>query len=840
MISSRASFLSRFSLVILLVAVVLAQNVYAQSEGRAVETWISIPGRAIDISINDEGQGYALGQSGAVWRWDKKEQRWRPMAGEFARISAAEGNRPWAVDREGGVHRYNGLWWEQKAEDVLDVAADTSGNVYIAKTDYTVWKWYALRSEWRPVSGEAVRIDIAADQSLWAINPNNSVFVYDGKAWIPFSGRAIDLAAGPFGTVAIATPEGNVRRLNMQNRTWDLVQGIGEIVTVSVTPEGGLWVVKQNGEIYANQKLKEETKEEDEENKAESIKAATIVAPRSQASTPTAPTGRAQDIVAPPVSVPPPPLQANSENQEDDPGSIDLAAISGPEDILFTNTWKLASQLAIGKDGSVFGLDDVGNVLRWSNRRRDFEEFPGSFIRIAVDPEGNPWGITSLGRVFRHDGRDWRQVLNAVASDIAIGGDGTVLVANSSGTLFRFDTTTSRFVRIGGNGVLVAVDPDGMPWTVRSDKQVQRCDVIPCKPLGQKAQSISIGPDGRVWIVSDTERLMRLDKKTERFVVVPTLGLPVRDVASGPNGFPWVTTTDDVALSSCFFEREEDQDLTTAATTSDDTVGTGATDTPISTQVDGFTFTKNMRFETLNLGDLDMFDFPYLDAGNDGEIYAYNYSAGFTKFEEATKSFKYFSTQLGSLGFQILGFTVESDGALWAYINDPQSVMNGLYREKNGAYQQYTVSGGAASGVTAAPDDTIYAIFTFPGGKNYLYEKAPNSNIFRRFSTYSLVHDVGVGAGQNVWIVNKNNEVMQWTGSRFEKRPASGQSAARISVGANGTVYIVDPADELYKWNGVNKSFDRINNTELKTVAVDDTGRPWIGEYDPVVMKRAK
>ncbi len=827
-------------LAFLLFAVVLIQNAFAQSEGGATEAWFAIPGRAIDLSINEEGQAYALGQSGRVWRWDKAEQRWRPMAGEFARITAAEGNRPWAVDQEGGVHRYNGLWWEPKSDDVLDVAADAKGNVYIARKDTSLWKWYALRSEWRPIPGQAVRLDIGADQSLWGILPDGSVAVFDGQMWVPFAGRALDLAAGTNGQVAIATPEGDIRLLNQQNQSWDLVGGLNGVVTVSVTPEGGLWAVARSGEIYANRKLKEDVSEE-EENKAEGIKAPSISSPSIVASVPKAPSGAAPDIAAPPVNAPPqPPSNPTENNTEDDPGSVDLAAISGTEDILFVNTRRAASLLSIGKDGSVFGLDQVGNVLRWSNNRRDFESFPGTLVRIAVDPEGNPWGVTALGRVFRHDGRDWQQVLNAAASDIAIGGDGTVIIANSSGVLFRFNANRNRFDRIQGSGLLVAVDPEGNPWSVRSDKLVQRCDATPCQPLGQKARSISIGPDGRVWIVSDAERLMRLDEKMGRFIPVPTLGLPVRDVASGPNGFPWVATTDGVALSSRFFERAEDQDQTTIATTSDDTVGTGATDTPVSNQVDGFVFTKNMRFETLNRGDLDIFDTPFLDAGNDGEIYAYNYSGGFTKFEEASKSFKYFPSQLGSLGFQILDFTVESDGALWGYINDPQSVMNGLYREKNGAFQQFSVNGAENAGVTAAPDDTIYAIFSFPGSKNYLYEKASNSNVFRRFSTYSLVHDVGVGPGRDIWIVNKNNEVMQWTGSRFEKRPASGQSAARISVGAEGSVYIVDPADELYKWNGANKSFDRVNNTELKTVAVDDTGKPWIGEIDPVTLKRGR
>ncbi|MEQ9566785.1 MAG: tectonin domain-containing protein, partial [Pseudomonadales bacterium] len=82
--------------------------------------------------------------------------------------------------------------------------------------------------------------------------------------------------------------------------------------------------------------------------------------------------------------------------------TLDPVAVTTDENITFVNTQKSASTLAIGRDGSVFGLDAAGNILRWSNTRKRFESFPGTLIRIAVDAQGNPWGISTLGRVFRH------------------------------------------------------------------------------------------------------------------------------------------------------------------------------------------------------------------------------------------------------------------------------------------------------------------------------------------------------------------------------------------------------------------------------------------------------
>ena len=819
---------------------------FAQSQKK---TWFSIPGRAIDLSINSEGQGYALGMDGAVWRWDKVEHRWRTMSGHFMRISAAEGNRPWAIDKDGSVYRYNGLWWEQKATEVRDVAADALANVYIVKQDGRIQKWYALRSEWHDIPGSATRLTVAADQNLWRIAQDRSVHVLRDGAWVNHFGQAIDIATGPDGKVAIVTPEGNIRLLNIENKSWDLIGQTQNVSSVAITPQGSLWAIQRDGRIWVDKELKPEAAAKPDQ-KAREINAPSITVPTNSAPSPAAPSQTAPTqsaTVETAASITPPQVSTSPRSTTETTGShsqlaspIDPATISGPTDFTFVNTQKLASLLSIGRDGSVFGLDEFGNVLRWSNSQKLFKSFPGSLARIAVDPEGNPWGISVLGRVFRHDGRDWRQIPNATASDIAIGGDGSVIIVNSSGVLFKFRAEENRFERIFGNGVLVAVAPDGHPWTIRTDKLVQRCGENSCKVLGQKANSISIGPDGRVWIVSNIARLMRFDEEIEQFIIVPTLGMGLKDVASGPSGYPWVATDNNIVLSSQFFTREEEQDLKVAATTSDETVGTGATDTPISNQVTGFTFVKNMKFETLGLGDLNPTDVVYLDIGNDGEVYAADQTGEFTRFQKTSKSFQRHNTQIGSLGYDFSDFAVDSEGGIWVYINDSLAAKVGLFREIGGTLKEYTVSGGLNAGVAIAPDDTVYAIFTFSGDKSYLYKKQPSSQTFLRFGTYSLVKDVSVGSGQDVWIINKNKEVMQWTGQRFEKRPLTGQSASQINIGSDGSVYIVDLANNLYKWNGANNSFDRVNNIILDTVAVDDTGRPWVGSVDTITIKRGK
>lgn len=827
----------------------------AQGAKDKTTAWVRMPGTAADISINADGQAYVVSPGGTPWRWDKVEQRWRRMSGNFVRIAAAVGNRPWAVNADGVVYHYNGLWWEDKDKGVGDVAADAAGNVYIAKTNGEIRKWYPLSSEWRPFAGSAWRIALDGAGQPWVVAGDGAIRFFDGKAWTTLPGRARDIALGGVDVAAIADADGLVRTWDAAGKRWVVVPGVGDASSLGVTPEGRIWAVVKDGAIMANGALaSDETqtgKDKATEPKAVAQQASGVAAPAASASVPAATTPAAPPVQAAPVM---PGGTAPSIAGKGAPSTasaaapyIDPVTVTTQDTITFVNTLQTAGTLAIGADGSVFGLDGGGNVLRWSNQQKKFNSFPGSLVRIAVDKDGHPWGLSALGRVFHHDGSRWKQIPNATASDIAVGFDGTVLTANAAGRLYKLNAEQTRFEMISGTGaVLVAAGPDGTPWAVRSDKLVQRCDVSPCKVYGQKATAIAVGPDGSVYIVSDSGRLMRLDEDG-KFQVVQTPGHVPQKVAVGPMGYPWVVSSAGVVLASHYFERDEGGDrLLAASTPASGTTGTGSTEQVVSTTVSGFTFTKNMQFETVNSDVLSGGEYALLAAGNDGTFYAYNYGGGFVTYDTKQKKFVAKSTTAGTCcSYRPLDFDVASNGDIWFHTNydaNTPGTKDALYRERNKSIKEYSVGTGtgAVAGVAVAPDNSVYVQRTEPGGLNYLYKKAASSQAFTKFSTYSLVHDFDVGPGNDVWIVDKNNYVRQWTGTTFEKRPTSGQKASRIGVGADGTVYVAGTDNTLYKWNGANKSFDKVNNATTVYIAVDDDGRPWLSVNNTPTIKRAK
>ncbi len=859
----------RFCLVLYCVAFTTVHPItgaHAQDSAPS-SNWTRLPGTAVDISINSDGQAYAVAPDGTPWRWDAIEQRWRKMSGNFVRISAAEGNRPWAISADGVVYRYNGLWWENKDTDVADVAADTQGNVFIAKVSGEIKKWYPLRSEWRPIDGSAYRIALDRTGNPWAVARDGGIRSYDGKTWTTMPGRALDIAIAGNGTVVIVDAEGQIRTWNATQRSWRIVAGINGATATAATPDGGPWAAVAGGAIMATTLLVAPEKIKTEEGRAPEIRAPDAVAPVDSA-----PAAIAPDVTAPPLppaaAVAPPAAQAApstapvavatgataspvtptagataqgtsrtvAPSTGNDPG-LDPTTVTTTDDITFTNTRENATALAIGRDGSVFALNAAGSVFRWSNSRKSFEDFPGTLVRLAVDANGDPWGISTLGRVFRHTGKLWKQIPGATGSDIAIGGDGSVVIADASGSLSKLNDAMTRFDRIPGQGILVAVDPDGTPWTIRSDNLVQRCEQSPCEVLSQKAKSISIGPDGSVYVVSANQFLMRLAADGKTFEVVQTPGHTPESVAVGPNGFPWVVTTDTVVLASKFFERDEQNDRLVAASTVGDTTGSGDTAAVVDvTSPSAFTFSKNITFETFT-ADLNTID--EIAVGQDDGFYLYGTPSDqganqFQKFNTKTKKLEQVSL---SFNQNVEKFDVATDGSIWTNGNSS----NSIYKlSSTGTIQRtYSVTPGNIQNISIGPDGTVYAVIS---GK--LYHLKPGTNAFAKFSNDD-VRKVAVGRAGDLWIADNNNIVQQYTGTRFENRPL-GQSVTveDIGAGTDGSVYVTvfeNSAYALKKWNATNGSFDKVNNVTANMVDVLSDGRPWIANTSSGTdVKRAK
>jgi len=211
--------------------------------------------------------------------------------------------------------------------------------------------------------------------------------------------------------------------------------------------------------------------------------------------------------------------------------------------------------------------------------------------------------------------------------------------------------------------------------------------------------------------------------------------------------------------------------------------------------------------------------------GINDEVYVYGDNGGqmppkvLLKFNSRTKAFEETSI---SFPQDVDRLGVDGDGNFWGFTDETVYKLN----SKGTLTKTYSVASGFARGLSIGADGTVYIV-----AGSTLYQLKSGTNTFTKFSNDDA-RLVAVGRAGDLWIVDSNYYVQQYTGSKFENRPL-GQSveANAIAASTDGTVYISHWAGsdyQLQKWNATNKSFDTVNNVEADKVAVDSAGRPWI------------
>ncbi|HEX5041713.1 MAG TPA: hypothetical protein VFV75_02345 [Candidatus Polarisedimenticolaceae bacterium] len=150
------------------------------------------------------------------------------------------------------------------------------------------------------------------------------------------------------------------------------------------------------------------------------------------------------------------------------------------------------------------------SIHRWTGS--GWKPVPGGAVRIAVDPDGNPWVVNDAGAVYRRTKSKWEDVpplpapgprATAPALDVGIGADGTVWVLGRGGALYRWSGSAWTTFEGRGDGVALAVGPKGEPWIVSATGDVQRFqpDTSSWTRFPGQAQDVAVAADGTVFIV---------------------------------------------------------------------------------------------------------------------------------------------------------------------------------------------------------------------------------------------------------------------------------------------------------------------------------------------------
>lgn len=818
--------------------------------------WQKVSGKAAELAISSKGAIAALGKQGRVWYW-KGKNNWGILPGKFKQISLDKNGTIWGLGNQDRVYRYQGSYWQEIPGQAQQIVAGADGNIWIHYSgELQIWSEQTLK--WiskAKLLDEKLR-DLAIDLKglPWIIDGSGQIQRFDSKNWLPVADfEAVSLTASPEGTIFATDNEQQLWRWGGFNKRWALQNG--KASSVAAGPNNTPWVIRSNGDVFAAGFFNDSP-----ESKVKTLSLASANAIRASQQT-------ISDI----------------SNSDYNPSGGNQAPSSSPnEPLVFQKVTGAPRQLAIGAEGSVFGLNFDSSVLRWNNGRNSFLGFPGQFSRIAVTPDGDPWGINSKGEVFRHDGTDWRVVYNILATDIAISYDGTIMVIGPQNILQKYDEEEGRFARLFSSvenplpliGKRLAIDPQGTPWLILEDDFVAHCEKLTCVRTTTRARDIDIGPEGSIFIVDTDRVLRRWNIRGKSFDRISTIAGSIASVSVGPLGKPWLINTKSEVWSSAFFDRDESQDNITNATS---TTNTTTNNTPV------FTFTTTLQFQTVPypLG----FQFlSALAAGPSGTVIAMHGpffpATPFLIYDENAKRFIDSVIPTSAPGEIPDGLALGPSDELWAWNNPVAGSVDGHIRVyKNNAWLEiFGVNDMTLASPTPSPPDTRMLDLSISANGDVLVAgpdtgASPNigSTLYRFNNTINqFVSEVSQFSGDEssiavdpsgiIWLVSNptgadtQRRVYQYVNNSFVERPLpAGMTACNqpytnipnplidgcISAGANGSIFILaaesttgPAARKLLRWNPSGNQWDKVITspafTEIRYVAVASDGRPWL------------
>lgn len=550
--------------------------------------WTALRGNAVDLSVGVDGTTLSVDSEGLVWRrLPGPDAPWMKLPGAFVRVDVATERQAVAVSPEGAIYHYNGSAWRLlPAPPAVDAsvafnsaAGSGFGAMAVVSVDGQLHSW-SPSSGFAPVPGAPSplrRVDLD-DQGLpWVVLRDGSVQRFDGRDWQRLPARAHDVSAGLRGNAFIVEQSSRQpARWNAALRTWVPLLARAEVVASSsnnrpwiVTPEGLIFTNDVGSQLASNRPRPAGSAFVQSYTWQPVLGSARSLAISARGEVMAlGPTGevwqwRGRGAWAR--------LPGNFDRLALAPSGVPIAVAEDRQ--IYTlrgSAWVLmpgrALDVSITPQGVAWALLTDGSPAYLSPQGTWVSiNAPGDAVRMAVGPSSKPWVVSREGVVRSHDGSGWVEHDGFVASDIAIGPEGTVFAVGPDRRVVRYDPLNKRWDRVDIEATAVAAGPRDRPWVVLANGAIRASSLFEstetlggdCSaavgqtPLRVKAEDfqrvrgnvaardVAIGKDGNVFISDTNSSLQQWRNSSESFRSFP--GQFVQ-IAVAPNGAPWGVT----------------------------------------------------------------------------------------------------------------------------------------------------------------------------------------------------------------------------------------------------------------------------------------------------------
>ena len=524
--------------------------------------WQQIRGDAVDIHATGDNVIYALGKNHRIYRW-RAGRGWLVLPGSFQQLTIDRANKPWAIDTEGALRRFNGLWWDVYPSELtpLLVAASVSDDdVFVLADNGKLLRWVAEDKEFvvtdLEVSDPFTVTDFVVDRegTLWVLHSNQTLKSGTGKGTVVARNTAA-ITSTAAGELLAVSSHGHLTLPGRNAQPADIPYAVRAF---SLAADDTPWFVTGKGEIYTTSTLV---------STAPDVKAEVQPAPDSP-----------QD----------------ADGQAARAADLLVADNTGPQfpELKFIQIRGTAqNELEISHDGSVYAVSPDLNLQRWRNQQKTFTDFPGTARHLTVDKSGALWVVNPTGQVFRLEEKRWQKIDSVMAKNLIAAQTGEVFLLSAADSVYRYNSIHKRFQKVTGwQATDIVTDADGAVWLLTPRGQLRKCAEDNCSiqsaPL---AKAIETGPEGSFFLITQRDQLYRRNQDNEwQFI-----RRDVSDISVGPAGYPWIIDIKDRVWYSALFGRDETEDRQYALQIQGSTLETD--------QIAGITVNRRMRFSQVSL-----------------------------------------------------------------------------------------------------------------------------------------------------------------------------------------------------------------------------------------------
>jgi len=543
--------------------------------------WVRVRGGADQVVVTTAGDAYALDRSNHLWRLPQEAIKgrdwhaWQMQPAQFSKIRATLDGSVWGMDAERVLYRLSGSVWRPVAQDVVDVSATPDGNVMLLLEGGRLVSSDPSQVLSAPVSDATPQQLLMDEHGLpWLLYPSGQVWRWNGQHWAEVA-RAKEglrqVSVGLDGTVVALNDQGRLRVRRTATGQWEpgasTFERLGiQASTLAVGPQGQLWLVDAQGELFA---------------------------------------------------------ELSSQAEEAKPAVA-------PALFTRLLTWRQVGgqslAVSLGADGSAFSLAKNGAVWQWKGEDQ-WSLVNGQFQALAAGVKGTAWGLDARQHVFALNKGQWLE-LPGLARAIAAGQNNTVWAITPDDALVRWVSNASRWERLGSvppGAQTLAMGPGDVPWVILNQGGVQffqagRWMEVP----GIEAASLSVGMDGTVYATDRLDQSIQwLDKRDMSWK--PATGKALA-IAVGPTGSPWVVAPGQRLMASGRFLREEAQQRFEAQQRAQEPPKPVLTITtaPLPTSQKSLSFqtlpSQDMRFQDIGIGN----NGAVFALGGDGSLFCFS------------------------------------------------------------------------------------------------------------------------------------------------------------------------------------------------------------------------